>query len=85
LIRTVGRTAVIAGTATVVSGRVGHRQQQRYATEEAAQLNEIPDAMPSSAPEPAYAQELVRLSQLRAEGIITDAEYEAKKKNLLGI
>jgi len=30
LLRTVGRTAVIAGTASAVSGRVNRRQQQRW-------------------------------------------------------
>jgi len=85
LIRTVGRTAVIAGTATAVSGRVSHRQQQRYASEEAANAYEMQEPLQSAPAEPAYAEELVRLSQLKAQGVITDAEYEAKKKQLLGI
>ena len=37
VMRTVGRTAVIAGTATVVAGGVNRHQQQKYAQQEAAQ------------------------------------------------
>jgi len=35
--------------------------------------------------EPDYMGELERLSQLRDQGIITDEDFEAKKKQLLGI
>ena len=34
LVRTVGRTAVIAGTATAVSGRVANRQAEKAAAKE---------------------------------------------------
>jgi hypothetical protein len=44
LIRAVGRTAAIAGTATVVSNRVSRRQQGRWAAQEQ-----------QAAPEPTYA------------------------------
>ena len=40
---------------------------------------------PAAAPEPEYVGELERLSQLRDQGIITNADFEAKKKQLLGI
>ena len=45
-------------------------------------------AEPASAPatsEPDYVSELERLAQLRDQGIITDDEFEAKKKQILGI
>ena len=45
-------------------------------------------AEPASAPatsEPDYVSELERLAQLRDQGIITDEDFEAKKKQLLGI
>ena len=35
--------------------------------------------------EPEYVGELERLSQLRDQGIISDEEFEAKKKQILGI
>ena len=45
--RTVGRTAVIAGTATAVSGHVAHRQQQR----QAQQVQQV-TAAPAESPAP---------------------------------
>ena len=43
-------------------------------------------AAPASAPsEPEYVGELERLSQLRDQGIITNEDFEAKKKQILGI
>ena len=38
-----------------------------------------------AAPEPEYVGELKRLSQLRDQGILSDEEFEAKKKQILGI
>jgi hypothetical protein len=40
---------------------------------------------PAATPEPEYVGELERLSQLRDQGIITNEDFEAKKKQLLGI
>jgi Short C-terminal domain len=41
---------------------------------------------PAAAPaEPDYAAELQKLASLRDQGIIDDAEFEAKKKQILGI
>ena len=40
---------------------------------------------PAAAPEPEYVGELERLSQLRDQGIITNEDFEAKKKQLLSI
>jgi len=43
-------------------------------------------AAPAAAPsEPEYVGELERLSQLRDQGIITNEDFEAKKKQILGI
>jgi len=41
-----------------------------------------PAASPS---EPSYLEELEKLAQLRDQGVITDEEFEAKKKQLLGL
>jgi hypothetical protein len=38
-----------------------------------------------AASEPEYVGELERLAQLRDQGILTDDEFEAKKKQILGI
>jgi hypothetical protein len=43
-------------------------------------------AAPAAAPsEPEYVGELERLSQLRDQGLITNEDFEAKKKQILGI
>jgi hypothetical protein len=64
-----------------VQGKMGMRQdfgRQEQPAEAAA------PAAPAS-PGPEYAAELERLSQLRDQGIINDEDFEAKKKQLLGI
>jgi hypothetical protein len=38
-----------------------------------------------AAPEPEYVGELERLAQLRDQAILSDEEFEAKKKQILGI
>jgi hypothetical protein len=40
---------------------------------------------PAAPSEPEYVGELERLSQLRDQGIITNEDFEAKKKQILGI
>jgi hypothetical protein len=40
---------------------------------------------PAAAAEPEYVGELERLAQLRDQGILSDEEFEAKKKQILGI
>jgi hypothetical protein len=86
LVGGVARTAVVVGTATAVSGRVARRQQNRYAAEDQQQA--APAAAPppaEAAGQPAYMGELERLADLRDQGIITPDEFEAKKKQILGI
>ena len=84
LVGMAARTAVVAGTATAVSGRVARRQQGKYAAED-QQAYEAQAAAPAAPAEPAYAAELEQLAQLKAQGIINDEEFEAKKKQILGI
>lgn len=93
LVRAAATTAVVAGTA----GAVRHRQDQRYAAKEQAAYAEqqavyqqgVADqqaaAYATASAAPDYAGELQQLAQLRAQGIITDAEFEAKKRQILGI
>jgi hypothetical protein len=73
-----------------VAGRVRHRQEQRWAQEEYdAQPQQAPPPAPApvaAAPaEPDYVAELEKLAQLRDSGVITAEDFEAKKKQLLGI
>jgi putative oligomerization/nucleic acid binding protein len=84
LVRAAATTAVVAGTA----GAVRHRQDQRYAAQDQAQYDEQVAAQQAAAPAPAapdYTAELEQLAQLKAQGILTDEEFEAKKKQILGI
>jgi hypothetical protein len=92
LVRGVARTAVVAGTATAVSGRVARRQQAKFAEQDAelyAQRQAYADQAPAApAPAPAapdYTAELEQLAKLRDAGVITAEDFEAKKKQLLGI
>jgi hypothetical protein len=77
-------TAARAGVAMGVAGRVQRRQQQRWAAEDQAAYAEQP-AAPAPAATPDYTAELERLAQLRDQGVITPEDFEAKKKQLLGI
>ena len=81
LVGVAARSAVFAG----VSGRVAHRQQQRWASEEQEQYAQQapPAAAPAAAPD--YTAELEKLAQLRDQGVISAEDFEAKKKQLLGI
>ena len=83
LIRAAATTAVVAGTATAVSGRVQKRQYDRWAADEQQQAMEAQSYAPAA--EPDYTAELERLAQLKAQGIITEQEFQSKKKAILGI
>jgi Short C-terminal domain len=84
LVGAAARTAVVAGTATAVHGRVQRRQQQKYADQD-QQAYEQQAAAPPAAAEPDYMAELEQLAQLRDQGILTPEEFEAKKKQILGL
>jgi membrane protease subunit (stomatin/prohibitin family) len=80
-------TAARAGVAVGVAGRVQHRQQQRWAAQEQqAYAEQAPAPPPQAAPAaPDYTAELEQLAKLRDEGVISAEDFEAKKKQLLGI
>ncbi len=88
LARTMGRTAVIAGTATAVSGHVAHRQQASRA-QQMAGAPAAPAATPGPAPETAapetvdVVQRLKQFAELRDQGILTEEEFTAQKAKLL--
>jgi hypothetical protein len=62
---------------------VARRQQSRYAAEE--QQAAAPAPAPAAAAEPEYMAELEQLAQLRDQGVISPEEFEAKKKQILGL
>lgn len=93
LIRGVARTAVVAGTATAVSGRVSRRQQSKWAAQEQpeAAAQEQP-AEPAYAPPPPPAPaapapdritQLKELGELHTQGVLTDEEFAAEKAKIL--
>ena len=91
LLRMAARTAVVAGTATAVSGRVARRQAARYDQQDAQQYAPEPQ---QSAPEPQqYAPEpedddtaqLQKLAALHTQGVLTDEEFSAAKAKILGL
>ena len=86
LLRGMARTAVIAGTATAVSNNVSRRQANRWAEQDQAQYQEQAAAAPAPAPtESPEVAELQQLAALRDQGILSPEEFEAKKKQILGI
>ena len=87
LIRGVARTAVVAGTATAVSGRVARRQGQRWAQQEQDQYAEQtppPAAAPAAAPAADPIAQLKELGELRDQGVLTEDEFAAQKAKILG-
>jgi Short C-terminal domain len=90
LLRTMARTAVIAGTATSVSNRVSRRQEGRWANQEQQQTAAAPPQQAYAAPPPPPAQEvdpierLKELGQLHESGVLTDQEFADAKAKVLG-
>jgi hypothetical protein len=85
LLRGVARTAVIAGTATHVSNNVSRRQGERWARKEPDQYEQQQpqqEAAPA-APEADPIERLRQLGELRDQGILTEAEFEAQKAKIL--
>jgi hypothetical protein len=84
------RTAVVAGTATAVSGGVARRQQAKAGQQAEAQAYEQEQAAPAPpAPAPAAAPatdvvgQLKELAALKDQGILTDEEFAAQKAKIL--
>lgn len=94
VVRGVARTAAVAGTASAVSGRVHHRQQEKWADQnqqeaydqQAAYDQGVADAQPA-APAATDSDDMIaqlrQLGELRDQGVLTDAEFEAQKAKLL--
>lgn len=99
LLRGVARTAVVAGTATAVSNRVSRRQAGRWAQQDyerqgyERQGYERQPAQQDVAPAAAQPvaddmtdkiDQLKQLADLKAQGVLTDEEFEAQKRRVLG-
>jgi hypothetical protein len=95
LLRGMARTAVVAGTATAVSNRVSRRQANRWAAQSQQQAYQQPYAYEQApayeAPPPAPADDmdakidqLKQLGELKTQGVLTEEEFEAQKRRILG-
>lgn len=94
LLRGVARTAVVAGTASAVSGRVQRRQAERFADRDAQiaaerqsayQQQLAPSGAGSSAPGSADTlEQLKELAALKADGVLTEDEFATQKAKILG-
>ena len=80
LLRGMARTAAVVGTANAVS----HRQQERWAEDRAAEQQYAAQTPAAPAPDDTV-QQLEQLAQLKDQGILTQEEFDAKKKQILGI
>jgi hypothetical protein len=91
LLRMAARTAVVAGTATAVSGNVARRQAGKYDAQQAEAQAAAQAAAPAPAPVAAApAQDdsmlqLQNLAQLHSQGVLSDEEFTAAKAKILGI
>ena len=87
LLRMAARTAVVAGTATAVSGRVQRRQAARWDEQDAQQYAEPQPQYQQAPPQPEDdgTAKLQELAQLHAQGVLTDEEFAAAKAKILGI
>ncbi|MFE5918040.1 SHOCT domain-containing protein [Streptomyces sp. NPDC056468] len=96
LLRGVARTAVVAGTATAVSNRVSQRQAGRWAQQDAERqvayqqgvappTPAAPAAPPSTADEmTSKIDQLKQLGDLKDQGVLTEEEFAAQKRQVLG-
>jgi membrane protease subunit (stomatin/prohibitin family) len=87
LLRMAARTAVVAGTATAVSGRVQRRQAAKWDAQEQQQYAQEPQQYAQEAPaaEDDATAQLQNLAALHTQGVLTDEEFAAAKAKILGI
>jgi len=92
LLRGVARTAVVAGTASAVSGRVQRRQAEKFAERDAQIISQRAEAYeqgsataqaPAAPPAPDPIAQLKDLAELHASGVLTDEEFTAQKAKIL--
>jgi putative oligomerization/nucleic acid binding protein len=79
LLGTVARTAVIAGTATAVSGGMRRAAESREAQQAAA-----PVPAPAMTPDERIAK-IKELGELRDSGLLSEEEFAAEKAKVLAM
>jgi membrane protease subunit (stomatin/prohibitin family) len=90
LMGTMARTAVVAGTATAVSGGVSRRAAQRadeqaeyQAAQYQAQQSQAAQQQAAAMPSDTMAK-IRELADMRSQGLLTDEEFAAAKAQILG-
>lgn len=84
------KTAAKVAVASSVHGRVQRRQQERWAAQDAG-ANPVPaPRLAADTPAPAtntseLLTQLTQLGELRAAGVLTDAEFEEQKARILAL
>ena len=96
LLRGVARTAVVAGTATAVSNRVSRRQANRWAAQNQQPYEQQGyeqqgygqpqdyDAPPPADDMDAKLAQLRELGELKSQGVLSEEEFAAQKRRILG-
>lgn len=96
LVGTMARTAVIAGTATATATAVSNASMKKAAAQQQAAQQQ---AMAAQAAEPAAVQaaepaqssfdeqliQIQKLAALKDQGLLTEEEFQAMKRQILGI
>jgi hypothetical protein len=83
LIKTGLKAAVFVKTADVVHERILRRQEEHWAARGGAPGNpSAPPAQPASPADSTLAQ-LTQLGELRASGVLTEAEFQEQKARIL--
>ena len=75
------KTAAKVAVASHVHGRVQRRQQERWASQDAAAAPAHVAVQPPPPVDP--LARLAQLGELRAAGVLTDAEFEVQKAKIL--
>ena len=84
--RAVATVAVAGGVAHHAAKKGAEAGAQEAAEAQAAEQQQYaPPPAPEAPAELDYTAELQQLAQLHEQGILTDAEFEAKKSQILGI
>ena len=80
----VGGVAYHAGKKVQEGREEDYDRDQRIAELEAQQAANAPAAAPAAAPQVDMVEQLEKLAQLKDQGILTQAEFDAQKQKLLG-
>ena len=89
IVRTAATTAVVVGTAGAVSNAQRNKHAQQNAAAQQQQQMQQPQQQQPAGPAPDnFDEQLIQIQKLSAmkdQGLLTEAEFNAKKAQILGI